>query len=166
MSDPAGFDADHARESLRAEAARLAAVIGARDHEVVDFTPQDNARPFITVADDGTYHWKAVERGELLEHRVTTSRDEVLYWSSAATAARIAAREAARHGGEGEEFRVTMWNRHAELLLTLNPAWAHRWRDELAARLRRGQPEAVALLPELPPGRGRLAPGRGPVKRW
>lgn len=66
---------------LRAEVARLGAAIGADENDLVTFEPNDTGRPFIVVDDEGLYHWKVVERGEVVEDRTTTSRDEVLRWS-------------------------------------------------------------------------------------
>ncbi|WP_250033556.1 Imm63 family immunity protein [Paractinoplanes maris] len=129
-------------EVLRAEVTRLGALIGAPEAGLVAFEPRDAAQPYVLVDADGTYHWLVVERGEVLEDRTTTSRDELLYWSFDATTYAMAGEWATRHPVEGQDFRVTLWLQQFALLRTLDPDWEQRRRRELADR--------VADLPPLP----------------
>lgn len=136
------------REVLEAEITRLAEVIGASGAEVVGFDPHvDAGFPYIEVGQDRRLHWIVKERGLLLEERTTSDPDELLYWSFQTTTFSLASCWEARHRDEGQDFRVRLWTKQAELLHRLNPTWAQRWRRELAAR----QPTDVALMPELPP---------------
>ncbi len=136
--------------ALKEEVARLGALIGASERELVSFSPADAAQPFVWVGDDGAFNWCVVERGKTLEHRITANRDELLYWAFAGTMSEMSSRWAARHPRDGEEFRVTMWARQFSLLNGLNPTWARRRRDELVDYLRRAQPESLSLIPALP----------------
>nr|WP_221380221.1 Imm63 family immunity protein [Actinoplanes polyasparticus] len=129
-------------EVLRAEVARLGALIDAPAADLVAFEPREAARPYVLVDADGVYHWLVVERGQVLQDRTTTSRDELLYWSFDATTYAMAGAWATRHPVSEQELRVTLWQRQFALLRTLDPDWEQRRRRELAER--------VADLPPLP----------------
>ncbi|HEY0167345.1 MAG TPA: Imm63 family immunity protein [Jatrophihabitans sp.] len=145
------------RGVLEAEISRLADLIGATGYDVVGFNPHiDAACPYIEIGDDGQLHWIVKERGQLFEHRTTRDPDELLYWSFETTTSSLARYWEARHRDESQDFRVGLWAKQAELLHRLNPAWARRWRRELAAR----QPWDVALMPQLPPDPADRSPGR------
>jgi hypothetical protein len=136
------------REVLETEINRLAGLIGASGYDVVGFNPHvDAGCPYIEIDDDGQLHWIVEERGQELEHRTTRDPDELLYWSFQVTTFSRACNWEARHRDESQDFRVGLWGKQAELLHRLNPAWARRWRRELAAR----QPGDVCLMPDLPP---------------
>ncbi|HET6484658.1 MAG TPA: hypothetical protein VFG35_32085 [Actinoplanes sp.] len=68
-------------ELLHGEVARLGAVIGAAESDLLAFEPNDLGRPYVVVDPDGIYHWKVVRDGEVLEDRTTTSREDILCWS-------------------------------------------------------------------------------------
>jgi hypothetical protein len=138
-------------QSLKEEVARLGARIDASERDLVSFGATDGAHPFVGVRDDGTLSWCVMERGQTLEYRVTNDRDELLYWAFKGTTSTMASKWAAAHRRTGEEFRVTMWGRQFALLHAVNPAWALRCRDELIEYLRPLQPEALSLIPALPP---------------
>ena len=136
------------RQELQREINRLAALIGAHGYDVIGFDPHiDAGYPFIEVAPDRLLHWVVKERGQVLEHRTTTDPDELLYWSFEATTFHLASNWELRHRDPTQDSRVRLWAKQAELLHTLNPAWAHRWHSELAARV----PDATALIPTIPP---------------
>ncbi|WP_250009650.1 Imm63 family immunity protein [Actinoplanes sp. M2I2] len=129
-------------DMLRAEVARLGALIDAPAADLVAFEPDDAGRPYVLVDADGAYHWLVAEGGEIREDRTTTSRDELLYWSFDATTYAMAGASATRNPVEGQEFRVTIWLKQFELLRALDPGWEQRRRRELA--------DHVADLPPLP----------------
>ncbi|MCO8271506.1 immunity 63 family protein [Actinoplanes sp. TRM 88003] len=122
-------------EVLRAEVDRLGALINAPTADLVAFEPRDAAHPYVQVDADGTYHWLVVERGQVLQDRTTTSRDEILYWSFDATTYAMAGVWATHHPVEEQEFRVTLWERQFALLRALDPEWEQRRRREQAERL-------------------------------
>ena len=82
----------------------------------------------------------------MLEHRTTDDPEELLYWSFESTTFSLASRWEVHHRDETKDSRVGLWRKQADLLHRLKPAWAHRWRRELARR----QPGDAALMPELP----------------
>src|SRR5690349_1122777 len=84
-------------EVLQAEVARLGRLIDAPEADLVAFEPRDGAHPFVRVDAEGNYHWLVVERGEVLQDRTTTSRDELLYWSFDATTYAMAGTWATLH---------------------------------------------------------------------
>jgi hypothetical protein len=137
------------RQVLEAEIARLAELVHVAGYDVVGFDPHvDAGCPYIEIGDDGQLHWIVKERGQLLEHRTTRDPDELLYWSFQSTTFSIASHWEGQQSEDNQDFRVGLWAKQADLLYKLNPAWAHRWRRELAAR----QPADIGLMPELPPG--------------
>jgi hypothetical protein len=147
----ASTDPDRTRAALEAEIARLAAVIGAEDHYVVGFDPYvDYGYPYIEIGTGGLLHWIVKERGQVLEHRVTTERDEVLYWSFQSATFSLASTWELHHRDPAQDSRIRLWAKQAELLHALDPAWARRWRDELAQKI----PSAVPLMPLLPADEG------------
>lgn len=94
-------------EVLQAEVARLAALIGLDQRDVLVFTP-DTSRPYVVIDSDGVYHWRGAATGT---DRATTARDDVLYWSFEA-----ATRKIAHDDGE----------RQLDLLRMLDPRWSER----------------------------------------
>ncbi len=134
-----------AREAwLRAEVERLGRVIDADPRVLVSFdTHADGAQPHIEVEPGGPYHWLVVERGEVLEHRVTVDVDELLYWSFVATASEMASKWAAENGDPDQDFRIAWYEQTQRLLLVLDRRWALRWNEEH----RREWPANAALMP-------------------
>jgi hypothetical protein len=129
---------------LRDEIARLGRAIDASPDDLVGFDASvDMGMPYIQVEPGGPYHWIVKERGKTYDHRTTLDVDEILYWSFVTTTSSMASAWAAQHPDEGRDFRVGMWAKQQELLSTLDPAWALRWRE----RLMREVPGAEALLP-------------------
>lgn len=52
---------------------------GAGRSELVAFSPQDGAHPYVEIH-GGTLHWVLVDQGRELRRRTTTSLDELLHW--------------------------------------------------------------------------------------
>ncbi|MBM2620442.1 hypothetical protein JIG36_33525 [Actinoplanes sp. LDG1-06] len=98
-------------EVLAAEVARLAALIGVTQPDVLTFEPNNDGRPWLLVDADGVYHWVVAD-----EDRPTTARDDVLYWSFAAAVA------ATTPNGADQ----------IDLLRGLDPRWAERRARELS----------------------------------
>ncbi|MEJ3750051.1 Imm63 family immunity protein [Actinomycetes bacterium KLBMP 9797] len=113
----------------------------------------DGAHPFIGVDELGFYHWVVMERGQVLQDRQTTDRDELLYWSFETTTSTMAQRWALHHPVEAQEQRVTKWIKQLQLLHKLNPDWARRRRDELVRSIK-DVPGGIPPLPQPPPTSG------------
>ncbi|OMC57612.1 hypothetical protein A5747_02485 [Mycobacterium sp. IS-836] len=94
----------------------------------------------IYVADDGSYHFTFYERGKLGFDRVG-NLDDVLYWYCEGVVTRAAAKYV---GDRAERFKYEY-----QVLSHINPDWAKRSVRETAARFRNGQPEDIALLPDI-----------------
>ncbi|MEB3069858.1 hypothetical protein [[Mycobacterium] vasticus] len=94
----------------------------------------------IFVDADGAYHFTFYERGKLGFDNVG-SLDDVLYWYVKGIVRRQAARAV---GDRAERFRCEY-----EVLSDFDVAWAKRRVRELAAMFRNGQPEDIALLPDI-----------------
>jgi hypothetical protein len=132
------------RETLQAEIARLAAVVGAIGHDVADFNPHvDAGCPYIELGPDAQLRWIVKERGQLVEQRTTRDPDELLYWCFEATTFALGTRWEASHRDETRDPRERLWAKQFEMLNRLNPEWAQRWRRELTAR----HPGDVGLMP-------------------
>jgi hypothetical protein len=95
----------------------------------------------IYIADDGLYHFTFYERGQLGFDR-SGSLDDLLYWYCESVVTRQAAK---RVGDRAERFKYEY-----QVLSHLNTDWAKRNVRETAAMFRKyGQPEDIALLPEI-----------------
>jgi hypothetical protein len=92
---------------------------------------------------DGAYHYVVTERGTELERRVATDANELLYWLLSDAAFGLATAHAARERGAGRSFRRALFAKEIELLERLDPAWATRKRDEIAATLLRAPFDAT-----------------------
>ncbi|OBA59474.1 hypothetical protein A5647_17680 [Mycobacterium sp. 1100029.7] len=92
------------------------------------------------VADDGSYHFTFYERGKLGFDR-TGSLDDVLYWYTEGV---VTSQAAKLVGDRAERFRYEY-----QVLRRFEPEWAKRRVRELAALFRNGQPEDIALLPDI-----------------
>jgi hypothetical protein len=145
------------RAALEAEIARLTAKLVAHGAEVTDwdvigFTNWDAGYPFIWIDDGGRLHWIVRERGRTLQDRVTDDESELLFWCFDSTTRAVAPRGgAAPHEARRRDTRPAWWREQGRLLNLLCPAWAVRWRAELAAFLiQHGQGEDVALIPQVP----------------
>ena len=95
----------------------------------------------IYVADDGSYHFTFYERGQLGFDRFG-SLDDLLYWYTQ----EVVTNQAAKRVGE----RAERFGYEYEVLSQFNADWAKRNVRETAALFRRyGQPEDIALLPDI-----------------
>lgn len=94
----------------------------------------------IYIADDGFYHFAFYERGyPNLDN--AGGLDDVLYWYCE----NIVTSQAARQVGD----RAQRFAFEYQVLSQFNPEWAKRRVRELAATFRNGQPEDLALLPNI-----------------
>jgi hypothetical protein len=95
----------------------------------------------IFVADDGSYHFTFYERGKLGFDR-SGGLDDLLYWYCESVVTRQAAKTV---GDRAERFKYEY-----QVLSHFNIDWAKRNVRETAAMFRRyGQPEDIALLPDI-----------------
>ncbi|WP_163711103.1 hypothetical protein [Mycobacterium timonense] len=95
----------------------------------------------ILIADDGTYHFTFYERGKLGFDRIG-SLDDLLYWYTEGVVTRQASKWV---GDRAERFKYEY-----QVLSQINTHWAKRRVRELATAFRRyGQPEDIALLPDI-----------------
>ena len=122
---------------LQAEIDRLSAKLGVHPTPV-GLRTNDGLNMF--VADDGSHHFAFYERGQLGFDRVG-SLDDLLYWYCEDI---VTSEAAKRIGDRAERFRYEYG-----VLSQLDPAWAKRRVRELATLFRNGQPEDIALLPDI-----------------
>jgi hypothetical protein len=94
----------------------------------------------IFVDDDGTYHYTTYERGKLVWDDAGTL-DDVLYWYCEG----IVGGQASRYFEDRKERFLYEY----QVLSHYSPDWAKRRARELAALFRDGQPEDIALLPDI-----------------
>ena len=92
----------------------------------------------IFVDDDGTYHYTTYERGKLVWDDAGTL-DDVLYWYCEG----IMGSQASRY------FEDRRFLYEYQVLSHYSPGGAKRRVRELAALFRDGQPEDIALLPDI-----------------
>nr|WP_297774975.1 hypothetical protein [Mycobacterium sp.] len=122
---------------LQTEIDRLSERLGVRPIPV-GFRTNDGLN--IYVAEDGSYHFAFYERGKLGFDR-TGSLDDVLYWYTEDVATNQAAK---RVGDRAERFKYEY-----QVLSQFHIEWAKRNVRETAALFRDGQPEDIALLPDI-----------------
>ena len=94
----------------------------------------------IYVDDDGTYHYTTYERGKLVWDDAG-KLDDVLYWYCEG----IVGSQASRYFEDRKERFLYEY----QVLNHYSPDWAKRRVRELAALFRDGQPEDIALLPDI-----------------
>ncbi len=94
----------------------------------------------IFVDDDGTYHYTTYERGKLVWDDAG-KLDDVLYWYCEG----IVGSQASRYFEDRNERFLYEY----QVLSHYSPDWAKRRVRELAALFRDGQPEDIALLPDI-----------------
>lgn len=94
----------------------------------------------IYVADDGSYHFTFYERGKLGFDQVG-SLDDLLYWYTEGVVTSQAAKQV---GDRAERFK-----HEYQVLSQFDVDWAKRRVRELAAIFHNGQPEDIALLPNI-----------------
>jgi len=94
----------------------------------------------IYVAEDGVYHFTFYERGKLGFDQAG-SLDDLLYWYCEGIVTRNAAKFV---GDRAERFKYEY-----QVLSRFDVRWAKRRVHELAALFRNGQPEDIALLPNI-----------------
>lgn len=90
--------------------------------------------------DADAYHYTFFERGKLGFDRVG-DLDDALYWYCDGIAFSMASRST---GNRKDLFYVEY-----EILSKLNPEWGKRRVRETAAMFRNGQPQDIALLPDI-----------------
>lgn len=122
---------------LQSEIDRLSEKLGVRSVPV-GFRTNDGLN--IYIADDGSYHFTFYERGKLGFDR-TGGLDDVLYWYTEGV---VTSQAAKLVGDRAERFKYEY-----QVLSRFHVAWAKRRVRELAAIFRNGQPEDIALLPDI-----------------
>jgi hypothetical protein len=122
---------------LQAEINRLSEKLGVRSMRV-GLRTSDGLN--IYVADDGSYHFAFYERGQLGFDRSGTL-DDLLYWYTEGVVSSQAAKWV---GDRAERFKYEY-----DVLSIFNVQWAKRNVRETAELFRNGQPEDVALLPDI-----------------
>lgn len=122
---------------LQAEINRISGELGVSSMPV-GLRTRDDLNMY--VADDGSYHFTFYERGKLGFDR-TGSLDDVLYWYTEGV---VTSQAAKLVGDRAERFRYEY-----QVLRRFEPEWAKRRVRELAALFRNGQPEDIALLPDI-----------------
>lgn len=127
---------DRSRE-LQFEIDRLSEKLGVRPM-AVGLRTNDGLN--IYVGEDGSYHFAFYERGKLGFDR-KGSLDDLLYWYCAG----IVTRQAAKWVGD----RAERFKYEYQILSQFNIDWAKRNIRETAAMFRNGQPEDIALLPDI-----------------
>lgn len=129
---------DNRSHKLQSQIDRLSKKLGVRPLPIGLLT---NDGLNIFVAEDGSHHFTFYERGKLGFDRVGTLND-VLYWYTEGVVTSQAAR---RVGDRAERFKYEY-----QILSQFDVEWAKRRVRDLATAFRRyGQPEDIALLPDI-----------------
>src|ERR1700730_18396490 len=128
---------DDKSAELQTEIDRLSEKLGVQPM-LVGFQTKDGLNIFI--AEDGLYHFAFYERGKLGFDR-TGSLDDLLYWYTE----RVVTSQAAKRVGD----RAQRFKYEYQVLSQFDADWAKRRVRELAALFRDGQPEDIALLPDI-----------------
>lgn len=128
---------DDKAAELQAEIDRLSEMLDVRPMQV-GLRTNDGLNVYI--ADDGSYHFTFYERGKLaFDH--SGSLDDLLYWYCQDV---VSSRAAKWVGDRAGRFKFEY-----QVLSHFNTDWAKRNVRELAAMFRNGQPQDIALLPNI-----------------
>ena len=127
---------DAESKELQAEIDRLAAQLEVAPVPVGMLT-NDGLNIYI---DDGRYHFAFYERGKIGFDRVG-SLDDVLYWFCQGEVSSLARKSV---GDRAQRFRYEY-----DVLCRFDSRWAKRRVHELATMFRNGQPQDIALLPDI-----------------
>jgi hypothetical protein len=122
---------------LQAEINRLAERLDVRPL-AVGLRTNDGLNIFVD--DGGAYHYTYYERGNIVSDR-TGDLDDALYWYCKGIVR--------SNGSKYFEDRKERFLYEYQVLSHYNPEWAKRRVRELAAMFRDGQPEDIALLPDI-----------------
>lgn len=133
----AGGSQEGESNALQLEIDRLSEALGVRSMPV-GLRTNDGLNIF--AGDDGSYHFTFYERGKLGFDRVG-SLDDLLYWYCVGV---VSHRASGAVGDRRERFKYEY-----EVLSEFNVDWAKRNVRELAAMFRNGQPQDIALLPDI-----------------
>jgi hypothetical protein len=109
---------------------------GVSRNDLVAFSPQDAACPFIEVR-GGILHWVVAERGQELHRRTTGNLNELLYWVALDTTFSMALRWELGQRGRfpaGRDTRIGWLAKQIELLRRLNTEWAEQFRAGIPAQ--------------------------------
>jgi hypothetical protein len=128
---------DDKSAKLQSEIDRLSVELSVRPMPI-GFRTNDGLN--IYIADDGSYHFTFYERGKLGFDR-SGSLDDLLYWYCEGVVTSQAAKWV---GDRAERFKYEY-----QVLSEFDIGWAKRRVRELAAIFRHGQPEDIALLPDI-----------------
>jgi hypothetical protein len=128
---------DDKSAELQSEIDRLSEELGVPSMPV-GFRTNDGLN--IYVADDGSYHFTFYERGKLGFDQIG-NLDDLLYWYTEGV---VTSQAAKLVGDRAERFKYEY-----QVLSRFDVAWAKRRVRELAALFRNGQPEDIALLPDI-----------------
>jgi hypothetical protein len=132
-----GHPLDAELKELQGEIDRLANDLGARP---IPVGLRTNDGLNIYVAEDGSYHYSFYERGQI-NFDLVGDLDDVLYWYCKGV---VRDRAAGQFGDRAERFKYEF-----EVLSKFDPEWARRRVRELAETFRNGQPQDLALLPDI-----------------
>ncbi len=96
--------------------------------------PAHDGTPHIEWA-DGVWYYLATDRGYEVMRQTTTERAELLYWLLRDVAWGMAVGYEFKHRVPGQSFRRLLFAKQLELLTQVDPIWAERRRQEIAAIL-------------------------------
>ena len=128
---------DDKSDELQSEINRLSEKLGVRPMRVGLRTKDDLN---IYIADDGSYHFTFYERGKLGFDQ-SGSLDDLLYWYCEDI---VTSQAAKLVGDRAERFKFEY-----QVLSQFDVRWAKRRVRELATMFRNGQPQDIALLPDI-----------------
>lgn len=118
---PPGF------QSVVDEFEKYVSILGAT--AVVNTVAQHDGSAHIELI-NGKYHFITTERGREFEHRVTASKDEILYWLLSDVVFWLACDYELYRREAKRDPRRLIFVREVELLGKLNPDWAARKQEE------------------------------------
>lgn len=84
---------------------------------------------------DGVWYYLATDRGYEVMRQTTTERAELLYWLLRDVTWGMARGYEFQHRVPGQSFRRLLFAKQLELLTQVDPIWAERRRQEIAAIL-------------------------------
>ena len=113
-------------EDIKQEVNELAKKINAPSSFLPTFgRTEDGARPHIEVDNRG-FHYVVVERGNELERKTSSEKDQLFYWIFNSVTFSMACEYELRNRIPNQDFRRLLFKKQIELIRDIKPEYAHK----------------------------------------
>jgi hypothetical protein len=97
---------------------------------VLHAVPRHDGGPHVEIIGD-KYHYVVTERGSELERKITTDRQELLYWLISGVVFEMAGDFELKHRVKGQDFRRLKFAKEIKLMGKISSEWGERMTDDI-----------------------------------